>query len=450
MVTLLRPLSRGITMPQPGVSVDMSHPLAEEMRGCWIFGDTGSRTIFNLTGTRDGDLRLNSGAAWGPEGMRGSSSANGAATSGVPNSFLATPFTMLVRASATAFTNSYNSLVSFESSGAGYTILVKSTGKLAIYVNKTVGNVSFDGTGSHTLTTLKTYSLAMTWDGTTLYGYVDGVEDGTAAGAGTMATPTGTLKIGDTAFPTRNWPGTISQAMYWSRIVSRDQLLWLAQEPYAFLEPPAPRFFVMDGSRVARPSVITGSTSIPSVVIDANVPATTISAVTTFGTHTILIRAFPATVQASVSVGTPVVHADLGIETITCEATVGYPIIRNGFWKLVDLESSETYEFNISPSQESIDWNKATIYENTLGPQRRTLIVEEQPDLQELRLEGTLLTQEQYETLLDWYERRHQINVVDDLGRIFTVYLREFSPKRERKASEPWFHTYTINAVIVP
>lgn len=94
-----------------------------------------------------------------------------------------------------AFNNAYNANESKSFSGTGgRTLLTKSSGKLAVYIDTTVaaGNkhINYDGTGINTLSLNTWYYLCYTFDGSTggntsMVGYVNGVLDGSASTAGT-------------------------------------------------------------------------------------------------------------------------------------------------------------------------------------------------------------------------------------------------------------------------
>ncbi len=97
-------------------------------------------------------------------------------------------------------------------SGSQFVLYVKSTGKLACYASAT-GSVSYDGTGSHTLSTGTWYHLAMTYDSSAgLVGYVNGASDGTGAANGNLSTTTAVFNIAkDEVTTSRYWQGSIDE-----------------------------------------------------------------------------------------------------------------------------------------------------------------------------------------------------------------------------------------------
>jgi len=119
-------------------------------------------------------------------------------------------------------------------------------------------------------------------------------------------------------------------------------------------------------------------------------------------------------------------------------------------WKFDDLTTLATYTFEINPaSGGSPSFEKNLVYENTLAPNGHALIYEGQDPVRELTWEGVILTQTHYQTYVDWWDKRHQIKLTDDLGRQYVIYIKSFQPKRERAVHYPWKHSYTVTAVIL-
>lgn len=113
-----------------------------------------------------------------------------------------------------SFSDSYNStIVRSGGTGSDYSqLFVKSNGKIAVYLGA-AGNVDYDGTGSHTLSTGTWYLVAFTYDSTNgLIGYVNGGVDGTAGANGTINTHTAPTYLGHDANGGRFWDGVLDEA----------------------------------------------------------------------------------------------------------------------------------------------------------------------------------------------------------------------------------------------
>lgn len=114
----------------------------------------------------------------------------------------------------TSFPNSYNSVLSHEKTAVGWTLLVKSTGKLAVYESASGGgNTSYDGTGVATLSANTSYLLEYSWSGTELDGYVNAAIDNTVTKTMTTGTASTTLYFGHSYFASRWWAGDIAEVL---------------------------------------------------------------------------------------------------------------------------------------------------------------------------------------------------------------------------------------------
>lgn len=116
---------------------------------------------------------------------------------------------------ATSFPGAYNGVV--VRSNAAYTsyamLLVKSNGKLTVAMNGASAR-TYDGTGSHTLSTGTWYYLTATYDSSAgTVGYVNASSDGTVSAAGNLVILTANTYIGDdNNTASRFWNGTIDEA----------------------------------------------------------------------------------------------------------------------------------------------------------------------------------------------------------------------------------------------
>ncbi len=133
---------------------------------------------------------------------------------------------------ATSFPNGYNSVVSRELANTGWTILVKSNAKLAIYLRDSVAtDIHYDGTGVNTLSTATWYHLAMTYTiSGSMIGYVNGGVDGTVAATANPVSNNGgaSFFIGDSNFSSRVWNGRIAEAALWNTPLSAKTIASLA------------------------------------------------------------------------------------------------------------------------------------------------------------------------------------------------------------------------------
>ena len=149
---------------------------------------------------------------------------------GTSSSLNPTAITVEIWVNLTSLSNAYSALVSRISAGAGafHQLFVKSSGKLAIYINATGGTVNYDGTGATTLSTGRWYHLAFTYSSSAgLVGYVNGQVDGTASAAGPIITTTAGLFVGtDTNTSGRHAGGTFAHFCQYNYVVSAERILY--------------------------------------------------------------------------------------------------------------------------------------------------------------------------------------------------------------------------------
>lgn len=119
-------------------------------------------------------------------------------------------------------------------------------------------------------------------------------------------------------------------------------------------------------------------------------------------------------------------------------------------WIFDDLTDSSSYTFPINPSEGgSPQYKKSINTQNTAAPDGKTLVFEGRDAPQTLSFSGTILDEAQYNAMVLWFNKRHQIKVTDDLGREFMVYITDFEPKRVRAVQHPWKHSYTVNYIVL-
>lgn len=133
-----------------------------------------------------------------------------------------------------SFANSYNYVFSCEGLGQnGYTLLIKSSGKLAFYLNTTAGDRNYDGTGAFTLVANKDYLFTVTYDGRFLTvwvnGQIDKQIDFTTNGDSIYGTQQ--LVFGNGGFPTRALNSTFDNIGIWNRALTQNETQRLYVNP---------------------------------------------------------------------------------------------------------------------------------------------------------------------------------------------------------------------------
>lgn len=121
-------------------------------------------------------------------------------------------------------------------------------------------------------------------------------------------------------------------------------------------------------------------------------------------------------------------------------------------WRWEDLTEGTVLYMPINPNEgASPSYRKNLTKATTTAPGAtgQKLIYEGADEVSDFAFSGAILTQEHYEFILNLWQKRHLLRLTDDLGRVFTVYIESFNPKRMLSKTYPWRHTYDATAVLV-
>jgi hypothetical protein len=119
-------------------------------------------------------------------------------------------------------------------------------------------------------------------------------------------------------------------------------------------------------------------------------------------------------------------------------------------WKWRLFDGTDTYVFDVNPNEGGTPtFEKNILEESTAAPDGLTLIFEGAEKPKPFNFSGVILEQSQYEAMLEWYQKRRQVRVTDDLGRQFWIYIKKFEATRGWRVSHPWRHTFSIEATVV-
>lgn len=119
-------------------------------------------------------------------------------------------------------------------------------------------------------------------------------------------------------------------------------------------------------------------------------------------------------------------------------------------WTFYDPVESNTYQFQVNPNAGGTPAQKKTITtQPTLAPGGKTLCFEGADEPLTFEWSGVLLDESQFNAFRTWYNLRYQIQLTDDLGRQYYIYITGFDFKRERAAHHAFKHTYTAKATLL-
>lgn len=115
-------------------------------------------------------------------------------------------------------------------------------------------------------------------------------------------------------------------------------------------------------------------------------------------------------------------------------------------WWLRDLSSDDEYEFLINPAEVRITspQKPVTTQYTTYG---RPIDFTGLQKPSRLSVSGTLFTETHYRAMEEWFDKKKQIQVQDDLNRRFMVYIVSFNPRRRYNKKYPWMHDYDLEGV---
>lgn len=119
-------------------------------------------------------------------------------------------------------------------------------------------------------------------------------------------------------------------------------------------------------------------------------------------------------------------------------------------WIFDDPVTTDQYIFSVNPNAGGDPQYKKNItQQSTVAPGGLTLLSEGADTPLTLSWSGTIIDIAQHQTYITWWQKRYQIQLTDDLGRVFMIYIQNYSPTRARAANLTYKNTYTVDAIVV-
>jgi hypothetical protein len=244
---LIRPRRWGRQRPPAGAQLLSGHPLAAGLDDFWVLTEGGGLAVQSLTGRHP--ARVNGSAVLTPDGLRLDGSSGGyAKTLPYPSLLPQVGVTLWVRAR----------LLSTSTAGALLMHSAAETGSFDGW-GVGVGNTTFDNAGNNLIGIIEgvawqatamplgthartiAYTIRATNDQAL---WLDGLLAGSFNNTPTAPTSGSFTGLGGEAPASNPWRGpaaVIYAAGIWRRILTPADLDWLEAEPYALVEPAAPR-----------------------------------------------------------------------------------------------------------------------------------------------------------------------------------------------------------------
>ena len=117
-------------------------------------------------------------------------------------------------------------------------------------------------------------------------------------------------------------------------------------------------------------------------------------------------------------------------------------------WIFQALDDPDIYEFAINPLNCTMP-AKANTYGTLKTASGSNIVFQGRSPAQTMSFSGTILTQEHLEAMREWSLKEKQVNITDDLGRGYWIYVTSFSPTRQRNVEYPWRHEYSCEATVL-
>lgn len=119
-------------------------------------------------------------------------------------------------------------------------------------------------------------------------------------------------------------------------------------------------------------------------------------------------------------------------------------------WVFHDPVTDESYTFVVNPNEGGTPSRKKKLgYQATTAPDGAVIMYEGREEPQNTEVSGTILYRLQYDAMIEWFDKRHPVEVTDDLDRIMTIYITDFEAKRVRSRNYPWKHTFTMKYIVL-
>lgn len=119
-------------------------------------------------------------------------------------------------------------------------------------------------------------------------------------------------------------------------------------------------------------------------------------------------------------------------------------------WVLTDPETSDTYSFSINPKEGGSPARaKTTNTHVPIASDGDPLPYEGADEPLTADVSGTILYEEQYHAMVEWFSKRYPLLLEDDLGREYRIYITGFQPDRVWSWQYPWRHNYSMRYLVL-
>lgn len=119
-------------------------------------------------------------------------------------------------------------------------------------------------------------------------------------------------------------------------------------------------------------------------------------------------------------------------------------------WELYDPDLATTWVFPVNPNTGAApQFEKSIASKTTAANNGKVLFFEGRDAPMTIPFSGVILAEAHYLAMIEWFGKRRQLRLTDELGQVWWVYLTKFSPKRKNRHSHPWAMDYDAECIIV-
>lgn len=118
-------------------------------------------------------------------------------------------------------------------------------------------------------------------------------------------------------------------------------------------------------------------------------------------------------------------------------------------WQFIDPVTSSSYTFAVNANEDQTQHQKNLTFQAVVIPGAPPLLYEGMDQPTTLTLSGVLLSQTQWMNLNNFYNLRHQFQVVDDRGYVRWVYPYQLQGNRKNSATVPWRMDWSMQLYVL-
>jgi hypothetical protein len=231
--------------PTRGLKINLGHPLARGLVGCYLFNEGGGKKVFNVIQPSVSEGTLEGGAAWKPGGegfciefAAGGNAVNVAHSSGLAFDGYTDSYTVIIRAKGDSQPTNYR-LLEKRGGQTPYPVALRRGAGVVLSSYLSDGivtpTVSF---GTVWNSVWHTLGFVVDHSANYLYAYKDGIRVDSAQNTVTATTAnSGSYYVGNSYLYSTDFVGQVAWLFIYNRALSAAEIAQLYREPFCMFEP---------------------------------------------------------------------------------------------------------------------------------------------------------------------------------------------------------------------